>query len=253
MISIISPAKTLDMSVPVFQKTSNIRFPKETNSLKIQLKKFNPAALGKLMHISDKLAILNADRYKSFNKVFDESNSRCALLCFKGDVYLGLDAASLDSNQMDFAQDHLRILSGLYGLLRPLDMMQAYRLEMSTKLSFRKYKNLYEFWGNKITNLLKRDLDNSGSNVLINLASKEYFKAINTKKLKARIINIHFKEYKNEELKFISFNAKKARGFMSRFIIEHKITNPNDLIGFDTEGYYYEPSLSDEENWIFVR
>ncbi len=253
MISLISPAKTLDLT-PEFKDIETLpRFQKETNSLARALKKYSPSQLSQLMKISEKLALLNKDRYSTFSKEYTKINSKPAILSFKGDVYVGLQANDFNSKEIEFTQVHTRILSGLYGLLRPYDLMQAYRLEMSTKLNIRKYKNLYEFWGNKITKLLQEDIDKTNSNVLINLASIEYFKAINTKKIKAKIINVNFKEYRNDELKFISFSAKKARGLMTRYIIKNQITDYNDLLGFNYEDYYFESSLSNETDWLFVK
>ncbi len=253
MVSILSPAKTLDMSPSMEFKGSSIRFSKETNKLVKELKKYKPAKLTQLMKISDKLALLNADRYHAFSEEYTSDNSTAAGLAFKGGVYIGLAADDFSQNEMTFAQSHLRILSGLYGLLRPLDMIQAYRLEMGTKISIDDYKNLYAYWGDKITNLLQDDINESGSDVLVNLASVEYFKAINTKKLSAKILKIDFKEYRDDKLKFISFNAKKARGMMSRFIIKNGITDYKDLRGFNDEGYYFEEGLSTEDDWLFIK
>jgi len=253
MISVISPAKTLDMSPLEHHNESQIRFPKETMSLVRSLKKLKPENLIDLMHISEQLAILNSDRYKHFSKEFDATNSKQALWAFNGGVYLGLGAEDFTIQEQDFAQQHLRMLSGLYGLLRPNDMMQAYRLEMGTKLSIRKHGNLYQYWANKITNLLQKDIDESGSNVLINLASQEYFKSVNTKKIKAEVINIHFKEYRNDQLKIISFNAKKARGLMSRYIVKNNITDHHELKGFNYENYYFDDKLSNSRDWLFIK
>lgn len=253
MISILSPAKTLDMATSERSVVSSIRFPKETSSIVKELKKYGPAKLGSLMKISDKLALLNSDRNQAFTDTYDMDNSKEAIFAFKGGVYMGLGAEDFDEKELNFAQSNVRLLSGLYGLLRPLDLMQAYRLEMGTKLKLGKHKNLYEFWGDKITNQLQEDINSTGSNILINLASNEYFKAVNQKVLEARIINIVFKEYRDDKLKFISFNAKKARGLMTRYIVKNKIVDYNDLQGFNYEGYYYDDKLSTEHEWMFVK
>ena len=253
MISILSPAKTLDMQVKYDIEPSNVRFNEETNTIVSVLSKYSPMRISKLMSISEKLSLLNADRYKSFDPSYPLDSSRPAMLCFNGGVYQGLASSDFTKEDFSYAQDHLRILSGLYGLLKPNDLIQAYRLEMGTKLKIKKSKNLYEFWGDKITKLLQEDIDKSGSDVLINLASNEYFRAIKTKSLGAKLINIIFKEYRNDELKIISFNAKKARGMMARYIIKNKINNESDLKGFNDDGYYFDEQKSDKDNWMFIK
>lgn len=254
MIIVISPSKTLD-----FESQSNILPGNDpaliTQSVKLAaaLRKKNPRELAKLMDISPKLAELNALRFSEWKHPFDVTKTKPALSAFKGDVYEGLRAWELTESQIEFANQKLRILSGLYGLLKPNDQMMAYRLEMGTPLAVGKNKNLYEFWGDKITKELKIALKDSGSNVLINLASEEYFKSIDNKLLKARIVTPVFKEYKNGVLKFISFNGKKARGLMSRFIIDHRIEDPEQLKHFDYEGYGYMEQLSTGDRWVFAR
>nr|WP_321408930.1 peroxide stress protein YaaA [uncultured Carboxylicivirga sp.] len=254
MIIIISPAKTLDFEtkVPATLNT-DIRFPKEATALVKQLKKLKPAALSELMSISSPLATLNHHRFQLWQHPFHEAETRAALFAFKGEVYTGIDAYSLNTNEVDYANSHLRILSGLYGLLRPLDNIMPYRLEMGTKLEISSKKNLYEFWGDKITKLLLKDMNESKEEVLINLASNEYFKSIDRKKLKKQIVTPVFKDQKNGEYKVISFFAKKARGLMTRFIIQNQIENPDDLRAFDVDGYYYHQDLSKPDMPTFVR
>jgi cytoplasmic iron level regulating protein YaaA (DUF328/UPF0246 family) len=202
------------------------------------------------MKLSDKLAALNMARFQTWQKPFNLENAKQALLAFKGDVYTGLDADTLDVAGLDFAQQHLRILSGLYGVLRPLDLMQAYRLEMGTKFANAKGKDLYQFWGSQLRESIESELKDG---VLINLASNEYFKAVEAKKLKARIITPVFKDWKNGQYKIISFYAKKARGLMSRYIIDHSINDPENIKGFDSEGYRFSPEMSQADEWVFLR
>jgi cytoplasmic iron level regulating protein YaaA (DUF328/UPF0246 family) len=204
------------------------------------------------MSISDKLGQLNADRFRSWTIPFTPNNSRQAILAFKGDVYTGLDAYSFDQGDFIFAQKHLRMLSGLYGILRPLDLMQPYRLEMGTKLENTRGKDLYTFWGDGITNEINRLLA-ADKGVLVNLASNEYFKSIKKKDLDGRLITPQFKDWKNGEYKIISFYAKKARGLMCRYAIRNRITQVDDLKGFDLDGYYFSKDQSDENNWVFLR
>ncbi|MEE9438761.1 MAG: peroxide stress protein YaaA [Saprospiraceae bacterium] len=255
MIILLSPAKTLDYSSPlnVSLDTSIPIFEKETNQLVRILKKLDVNEIKSLMHLSDKLAILNEGRYKEFNKKYDSKNSRAAIMAFKGDVYTGLDTTTLSKEDLIFTNNHVRILSGLYGILKPNDAMQPYRLEMGTKLTNKHGSNLYHFWGDKISNTLNKNLKAQGTDVIVNLASNEYFKVINQKKLKAKVLDIDFREIKNGELKFVSFFAKKARGLMTRFIIDHQITNPLDLRGFDYENYRYNEEGSTEDKYSFIR
>ena len=253
MLLLISPAKTLDYSTTSAKQFTQPRLLEESNSLVKVLKKKSPKQLQKLMSVSENIATLNTERYNAFSSPFNLENAKQALFAFKGDVYLGLNAESFNKRDLNFAQSHLRILSGLYGLLKPLDLMQAYRLEMGTKLKSRKGKNLYEFWGNKITNLINEDLSANNESILINLASKEYFRSVKTKNINANIINIHFKEERNGQFKIISFSAKKARGMMAHFVIKNKIKIPEHLKAFDYENYLFNESMSDENNFVFTR
>lgn len=253
MIAVISPAKTLDFETEHKGNFTSPRFPKETLRLARTLKKKKEKDLKSLMNISDALAELNVDRFRNFSGNENGNITRPALHAFKGDVYQGLDSASMGEKEIDFAQNHLRILSGLYGILRPMDLIEPYRLEMGTKLKIGKYENLYQFWGEKITKEISGDLAESGTDVLLNLASKEYFKSVKRKKLKGRIIDVEFKDYSNGKYKIISFFAKKARGLMSRYMIDQSITDPEKLKGFDAEGYYFADSESSEDSYVFYR
>ncbi|MCL4113966.1 UNVERIFIED_CONTAM: hypothetical protein GTU68_035269 [Idotea baltica] len=205
------------------------------------------------MSISDKLAALNVERFKSFENSYNKDNSKQAILAFTGDVYQGLDASSLSADQILWAQDHVRILSGFYGLLRPLDVMQPYRLEMGTKLKTAQGKDLYEFWGTKISEKINEDLKKIKSEVIINLASQEYCKAVDPKVLKGDVQEIDFREDRDGKFKFISFSAKKARGYMTQYIVRNQIKDPEEIKGFDMEGYLYNPELSQDGTWTFTR
>ena len=251
---VISPAKTIDLKskVPVDNYT-NIRFPEESSELAEILKGKSREELKELMGISESLARLNYDRYRNWHYPYSPEEGRQAIFAFKGDVYAGLDAYNLSVDDINFAQEHLSILSGLYGLLRPLDLILPYRLEMGTKLKNPAGDNLYKYWSDKITDRLNEDLEKSGSDILVNLASNEYFKSINTKKLNARIITPVFKNSKNGEYKVISIYAKKARGLMTRYIIRNKITNPDELPGFNDDGYYFNSGLSSSNELVFTR
>lgn len=253
MLIVLSPAKTLDFSSPKINEHTSPRFQKESRQLVNILKKKKVKDLKSLMSISDNLATLNVRRYDNFEFPFTPENAKQAVLTFKGDVYAGLDTDSLTPSDLRFAQQHLRILSGLYGLLRPLDLMQPYRLEMGTKLKNRRGNNLYEFWGDKITKLINEDLLEQEKPLLVNLASKEYFKTIDKKKLKGRLLTITFKELRGDTYKVIAFNAKKARGLMSRFIIQNRITEAEKLKTFDLDDYFFNPDLSNEKEWVFTR
>ncbi len=254
MLILISPAKTLDTEKQSFTaKYSQPQFLDEAQSLIGELQNFSPDGLSKLMKISPKLADLNWTRFKEWKLPFTPQNSKQALFCFKGDVYTGLEASSLQTDEIDFANKHLRILSGLYGILRPLDLMQAYRLEMGIPLKSAKRKNLYDFWGNNITNNVNKTLAKGNIKYLINLASNEYYKAIDPKNVNAEIITPVFKEFKNGKYKFLSVFGKRARGLMTRFIIQNKLTDPQQMKLFDMEGYYYNENLSGETEWVFTR
>lgn len=253
MISILSPAKSLDFETKITSPESEIRFPKDSLQLVKTLRNKPVKFIKELMSVSQNIAQVNSQRYKNYSESPEEFASKQAIYAFKGDVYIGMDPSVFNKEDLEFSQKHVRILSGLYGLLRPLDKIQAYRLEMGTKLGTRRGKNLYQFWGDKITKLLKQDLEANGDKVLINLASQEYFKSIDTKKLKANIIDISFREFKDGEYKFISFNAKKARGLMTRYIVKNKLSDPEGLLGFDYEEYVYNPDFSSPNNLFFTR
>jgi cytoplasmic iron level regulating protein YaaA (DUF328/UPF0246 family) len=254
MLVIISPAKTLDYITPsAITDYSLPMFVSDSAELIDQLKQLNPQEISNLMKISEKLANINFSRYLSWNSESTLDNAKQAVLAFKGDVYSGLDVESLSSKELNWAQNHVRILSGLYGLLRPLDLMQPYRLEMGTNFKTNRGKDLYEFWGNKITSKLNQTLHKDNYDVIINLASKEYFKAIKSASLEARIVTPVFKDWKNDKYKIISFFAKKARGMMSRYIIQRKIQDPEEIKLFDTGGYKFDSSESTKNEWIFTR
>lgn len=253
MIAVLSPAKTLDLQPDGQLDYTLPRFRKESQVLASILKGHSHKELKELMHISDKLTDLNFDRYQNFKKKETLKNAKQAIKAFKGDVYLGLKAEELNAKQLEFAQNHIRILSGLYGVLRPLDLMQPYRLEMGTKLKNDQGKDLYAFWQDKISKSLTKELKSSSHPLIINLASKEYFKSIQNNELKAEVINIEFREYKGDALKFISFNAKKARGMMARYIIDEKIKNPDLLKGFNYDGYAFDQNISSPSAWFFTR
>lgn len=212
-----------------------------------------PSQIGELMHLSDKLSGLNAARFGSWTPAFTPENAKQALLAFKGDVYTGLQAETLSEAELSYAQDHLRMLSGLYGLLRPLDLMQPYRLEMGTKLANGRGKDLYAFWGTRISEWLNEALAEQGDDLLLNLASNEYFSAVKRSALNARIIDTDFKDLKNGQYKIISFYAKKARGMMSRFVISEKINTPEALRQFDAGGYRYSKEQSTTTRLVFLR
>lgn len=236
---IISPAKSLDFeTAPPLNKHTQPAFLDESAKLIEQMREYSPEEIGKLMKISDKLAELNYQRFSDWQTPFTANNAKQSIYAFTGDVYTGLDATSLSAEEIDFAQDHLRILSGLYGLLKPLDLMQAYRLEMGTRLK----PSLYDFWAGKLT----KDL---GDELVVNLASNEYFKAVKPK----NVLNIDFKENKDGELKIVGIYAKKARGLMTRYIIQNKITSPAKIKNFDVDGYEFREDLSDDGHFVFAR
>ncbi|MDC9613487.1 peroxide stress protein YaaA [Xenorhabdus khoisanae] len=254
MLITISPAKTLDYVSPLAtEKYSQPELLGESQQLIEVCRTLTPAQIGNLMSISDKLAGLNAARFGEWQPNFTPENARQAILAFKGDVYTGMQAETFSANDFEFAQTHLRILSGLYGVLRPLDLMQPYRLEMGIKLENPRGKDLYQFWGARITDQLNAALEQQGDEVLVNLASDEYFKSVNTKKLAARIIKPVFLDEKNGKYKVISFYAKKARGLMSRFIIQNQLTDPARLVEFNLEGYAFDESLSKGNELVFKR
>lgn len=254
MLVVISPAKTLDFETS--WKLKNISQPDfldDSQLLIDQLRKLSAVKIGEMMSISDKLAILNSERFLYWHLPFTSENAKPAVLAFRGDVYTGLDADSFSVKDINFAQKHLRILSGLYGVLRPLDLIQAYRLEMGTGFKNSRGKNLYEFWGDKITEHFNSDFSNQKTPTLINLASNEYWSVIKPAKVQAEIITPIFKDEKNGQYKIISFFAKKARGMMAAFVIKNQIKNPEDLKAFDLEGYEFNAKMSKGNEWVFIR
>ena len=253
MLSIISPAKRLNGKAKQDFPYSPPPLLNHTMELIEILKSTNPAQLQKLMKISPKLADLNFQRFGEFDLEHNLDNSTQSIFFFKGDVYRGLEADTLQNDEIIFLNEHMSILSGLYGVLRPLDIIQAYRLEMGTKLANKRGKDLYDFWGDLITKQINQAIVKSGNKVLINLASDEYFKSIKTEKIDADIIKIIFKEFREDKLKFITFNAKRARGLMVRYIAKNKIINPKELMGFDYENYYFDHEHSTENEYWFIR
>ena len=254
MLIVVSPAKTLDYETP--PKTKVFTTPDyldDSQELIHRLRRMSSLDIAELMKVSKKIADLNFDRYESWKKKFTEKNAKQAALAFKGDVYTGLDAESFTAKDFKFAQNHFRVLSGLYGLLRPLDLMQPYRLEMGTKLDTERGKNLYEFWGSTITEGLNKQLKKIKSETLINLASNEYFKAVKPEELNAEIITPAFKEYKAGEYKMVGIYAKKARGMMSRYIIKNQLSDAEDIKAFKEEGYKFNKNLSKGNTWVFSR
>lgn len=254
MLTVLSPAKTLDYETPVsIAKKTKPQFMDQSAELIDILCEYSPKQITKLMGISDKLADLNVERYNQWSPKNTAKNSRQALLAFKGDVYVGLNAQTFNEADFEFAQDHLRILSGLYGSLRPLDLLQPYRLEMGTKLKTPHGNDLYDFWGDAVTLSLKKQLKKNGDDVLLNLASNEYFKVVQPPLLDAKVIAPVFKDQKKDKYKIISFFAKKARGIMSGWVIRNKITDPKKLSEFAEAGYYFVPEESTEKNPVFYR
>jgi len=254
MLTLISPAKSLDYETAIkTPKFTQPDFLDDSAELIDALRELSPPDIESLMKISPKLADLNYGRFLNWQRPFDTDNARQCIFAFTGDVYQGLDIHSFSAKELDFCQKHLRILSGLYGLLRPLDLMQAYRLEMGTKFENPRGKNLYHFWGEIITQRLNEELAAQKSDVVINLASNEYFKSVKPKQLNARIITPNFKDLKNGQYKIISFYAKKARGLMAAYIMKNGITDPEALKAFDTDGYYFSPEQSSDNDWIFLR
>jgi len=254
MLAVLSPAKNLDYESDYLAvEATQPRLLDEAETLVQRCRELTPQQLGSLMKISDKLAGLNATRFTEWSLPFTEDNARPAIYAFNGDVYAGLDAESMTHDDVRSAQQQLRILSGLYGLLRPLDLMQPYRLEMGTKLDNERGKNLYEFWGDEITELLNADLAQTDSDVLVNLASNEYFSSVNKKALKAQLVTPVFKDEKNGQFKVISFYAKKARGLMARFMVNQKPNSVSDLKAFDYAGYRFSASESSDKELVFKR
>jgi len=255
MIHLLSPAKSLDFDSEISTKMyTQPQFMAEAEILVKKLKSASKQKVKDLMSISDALANLNTERYQTWSGLIEPTEkSRQALLAFTGDVYQGLDAKSLTEEDLNYAQDHLLILSGMYGVLRPLDIMEPYRLEMGTSLKLGNTDNLYQFWKDKPTQFLNEKLAESASSIVVNLASNEYFKVINKKKLNGTLVSPEFKDEKNGKYKIISFYAKKARGYMSRYIIENKIEDSKELEGFDTAGYRFNGELSKNGIPVFTR
>ena len=254
MLILISPAKTLDYQSPL--ATTRYTQPmllEHSQQLIGVARKLSAPQIKALMGISDKLADLNATRFHDWHPDFTPENARQAILAFKGDVYTGLQAETFSEADFDFAQKHLRMLSGLYGVLRPLDLMQPYRLEMGIRLENPRGKDLYQFWGEEITHTLNAALHDQGDNIVVNLASDEYFRSVKPKALKGQIIKPVFLDEKNGKFKVISFYAKKARGLMSRYIIENRLSKPEQLTGFDSEGYFFDAESSSAEELVFKR
>lgn len=255
MLTVISPAKTLDYEspLPVGLAPTRPDFLTDSAELIDILREYSPSQVALLMSLSDKLAALNVARFQSWQPDYAEPDARPALFAFKGDVYTGLDVERLLATDLDRAQQHLRILSGLYGLLRPLDLMLPYRLEMGTELVNSRGKQLYEFWGDRITLALNQALAEQGDEVLINLASNEYFRAVQTKNLKASIFTPQFKDEKNGQFKMISFFAKKARGRMAAWLLQNDVRKPEDLRDFAVDGYQFNNALSSGQTLVFTR
>jgi cytoplasmic iron level regulating protein YaaA (DUF328/UPF0246 family) len=254
MLLVVSPAKKLDFDTPIATTDYSQSTLLDQSEILIEhCVKLSPDQIASLMKLSDKLAGLNAARFGEWSLPFTPENARQAILTFNGDVYAGLDANSFSEADFSFAQKHFRILSGLYGLLKPLDLMQAYRLEMGTKLENVRGANLYQFWGEIITKELNQAIEEQGDEVLINLASNEYFKAVKKKTLNAEVITPQFKDWKNGQYKMISFFAKKARGLMARYIIQNQLTDVEQLKNFDLAGYEFSADLTQGNDWVFTR
>lgn len=254
MYFLISPAKNLnetrDITPAIYSQPSLLD---QAEILMDQVRQLAPQDLAALMHISDKLALLNSERHSAWQTPFTVENAKAAIYMFDGDVYGGIDAYRRSSAEISYIHNHVRILSGLYGLLRPLDLIQPYRLEMGIPLANSRGANLYRFWGERITERLNTTLGNAGDHTVVNLASQEYFKALNPAKLDARIITPVFQDEKNGAYKTVSFYAKRARGLMVRYAAQQQIENPEALKQFDSEGYAYHPASSDDNRWVFRR
>ena len=254
MLITLSPAKTLNFEPQSILKESTMpTFLKESRKIVKEMQTYDTAGLEVLMGTSTAIAETNVKRFKDWKTPFTSKNAKQAVLAFKGQVYDGLKAWEMNKQDLQTSQRYLRILSGLYGLLKPLDLMQAYRLEMGTKVSIAGSKNLYDFWGDQITEEINRDLNEYGYNTLVNLASNEYFKAVKKKNVQARIITPNFKEERDGGYKMITFYANVARGLMTRFIIENAFDDPEMIKTFDVDGYRFNPKLSTENEWIFTR
>ena len=255
MLFLLSPAKSLDYDTPLPDRLPHTlpQFIPQSQALIDVLRELAPQDVASLMSISDKLAALNVARYAAWSPEFTAGNARQAVLAFNGDVYEGLQAQSLSIQDLQWAQEHLCILSGLYGVLRPLHWMQPYRLEMGTRLATDQGRNLYQYWGTRIAEHLNARQKDAKAPVVVNLASQEYFKAVDLAHLKARVIECVFEDFKGGKYKIISFHAKRARGLMARYAIEHRLTRPAQLQQFDAEGYAYAPEVSQPDRWVFRR
>lgn len=254
MLIVLSPAKSLDLDTPV--KTRNFSQPEflaDAKRLVKTLKTLNPEELSDLMHMSSKLGALNYERYANWRPPFTRDNARPAIFTFMGDVYQGLEANTFSSADLNFAQQHLRILSGLYGVLKPLDLMQPYRLEMGTRIATDRGNDLYAYWSNKLTKSLNRDLADNGNKMIVNLASNEYFNAIQDEQLDGEVITPAFKDFSNGKYRFLSFYAKQARGMMAAYIIKNRISSAAKIKDFDTAGYRYSEQDSSETRPVFLR
>lgn len=253
MLTIISPAKSLDMSPTEHTVHSEPEYKSKAVSLNALLKKMSALDLQQFMGISESLAIENRARYKQFKRDHHPGNSKQAIFTFNGDVYRGLDAQSLGPEDLAYAQNHLRILSGMYGILRPLDLIQPYRLEMGRPLVTKQGKDLYQFWDRRITQTINREIKVHQHKALVNLASKEYARVVHFPKVRIPVIDVDFREERNGQLKFLSFHAKKARGLMARYIIENRIESIEDLMGFDYEDYHFSKAHSTTGRFLFMR
>lgn len=249
MLLLLSPAKTLDFDPTDIKKHTQPQFLEQSQTLIKTLKKYSSKKIQNLMGVSEKIADLNVTRYQDFSVPFDTANAKQAILAFKGDVYQGLSVEEFEEADLNFAQEHIGILSGLYGLLRPLDLMQAYRLEMGTKLKVNKYKNLYEFWDDSIT----KQINATGVQNIINLASHEYFKSVKKEALEGNLWTVDFKENKNGKYKIVAFYAKKARGMMCNYVVKNRLEKPEDMKGFDMDDYQFNEELSSERHFVFTR
>ena len=254
MLALISPAKTLDYETALPTDSHTLpRLLDQSQQLIDVSRKLSASEIANLMSVSEKIAQLNAERFRDWNIDFSFANARQAIFAFKGDVYTGLDGYSLSQDNLNFAQNHLRSLSGLYGLLRPLDLMMPYRLEMGTKLANERGSNLYQFWEDRITQLINDDLEQVDAKILLNIASDEYYKSVKEAKIQAEIIKPVFLDQKNGKYKVISFYAKKARGLMARYMIENQLKKVEQLKSFNSEGYYFDAESSSANEWVFKR
>lgn len=254
MLIFLSPAKSLDYKTPPHVATHSLpAYLKQSETLIKQLRKLSPADIANLMDLSDPLALLNFNRYADWSLPFSPDNAKQAVLAFDGDVYDGLSAKTLSADDLDFAQSQVRILSGLYGILKPLDLIQPYRLEMGTKFANKAGKDLYAFWGETLLDAINAELDAMPHPVAVNLASEEYFKAAVGRKIKGQLIQPVFEDWKGGRYKIISFYAKRARGLMTRYAVLNRLTDPEGLKDFDSDGYAWVPEASDDKSWVFRR